>query len=143
MTQQDSETNMAIARDTKNDSAAMKTIAALTMIFLPATAVSGFFGMAFFNGQGGVLTVTGDWWLFLAATLPITIILFMLWASWDGMFRAVGSIGRVSTIAFEAVKFKPGNTETKGKTPRRQSLLRLLSGSSTQSTPEKDSSDQV
>lgn len=134
---------MAIARDTKNDSAAMKTIAALTMIFLPATAVSSFFGMAFFNGQGGVLTVTGDWWLFLAATLPITVILFMLWASWDGMFRAVTSIGQLSTNALEAVKFKSRHLETKGKVPRRQSLLRLLSGSSTQSTPEKDSSNQV
>ena len=134
---------MAIARDTKNDSAAMKTIAALTMIFLPATAVSSFFGMAFFNGQGGVLTVTADWWLFLAATLPITVILFMVWASWDEILRAIASLGQLSTNALEAVRFKSRNQITKGKTPRRQSLLRLLSGSSTQSTPEKDSSDQV
>ena len=45
VTLQDSKTNTSIARASREDSSAMKIIAAMTMIFLPATAVSGFFGM--------------------------------------------------------------------------------------------------
>ena len=95
VTQQDSETNMSIAQATKNDSAAMKTIAALTMIFLPATAVSSFFGMAFFNGQGGGFSVTSDWWLFLVSTIPITVVLFLVWLNWNGIVNAVAVARRM------------------------------------------------
>ena len=82
VTQQDSETNTSIARASRDDSSAMKIIAALTMIFLPATAVSGFFGMVFFSNQNGEVVVTRDLWLFIATTIPITIILIMIWRIW-------------------------------------------------------------
>lgn len=68
VTQPDSETNISIARATKDDSSAMKIIAASTMIFLPATAVSGLCGMVFFHNQNGEVVVTQDWWLFVATT---------------------------------------------------------------------------
>lgn len=58
VTQQDSETSTSIARDTKGDSASMKTIAVLTMVFLPATAVSGFFGMVFFAFDHGIFVAS-------------------------------------------------------------------------------------
>ena len=81
VTQQDSETNTVIAHDTKEDSASMKIIALLTMLFLPATAVSGFFGMAFFvTGPDGSFEVSRMWWLFAAITLPLTLVtLSLLW----------------------------------------------------------------
>ncbi|KAL9135547.1 MAG: hypothetical protein Q9175_003255 [Cornicularia normoerica] len=79
LTQPDSETNISIARATKDDSSAMKIIAASTMIFLPATAVSGLCGMVFFHNQNGEVVVTQDWWLFIATTGPITIILIVIW----------------------------------------------------------------
>ncbi|KAL8687381.1 MAG: hypothetical protein Q9218_006427, partial [Villophora microphyllina] len=96
VTQQDSETNMSIAQATKNDRAAMKTIAALTMVFLPATAVSSFFGMAFFNGQGGSLTVTSNWWIFLITTVPITLMLFLIWLKWTAILGALEVVGRLT-----------------------------------------------
>lgn len=86
VTQQDSETGTEIARDTKADSASMKTIAVLTMIFLPATAVSGFFGMAFFDvSDDGVLISSALVWLFAAVTVPLTVLIFLVWVFWDSL----------------------------------------------------------
>ncbi|KAI0893443.1 hypothetical protein F4806DRAFT_475765 [Annulohypoxylon nitens] len=90
VTQQDSETSTDIARDTKEDSASMRVIAVLTMIFLPATAVSGFFGMDFFS-----ISAEGDFvtskmvWLFIAVTMPLTILIFVLWIFWVPLIQSV------------------------------------------------------
>lgn len=84
VTQQDSEVGTSIARDTKDDSASMKIIAVLTMVFLPATAVSGFFGMSFFEiTENGALVSSPMLWLFAAATVPLTLFTFCLWVFWD------------------------------------------------------------
>jgi len=83
VTQQDSETSTDIARDTKDDSASMKIIAVLTMGFLPATAVFGFFGMAFFNlSDDGVFLSSKMAWLFVATTVPLTLGIFTTWTFW-------------------------------------------------------------
>jgi hypothetical protein len=84
VTQQDSQTNTSIARDTKDDSANMKIIAVLTMLFLPATAVSSVFGMAMFQPSqaDGRIRVAANWWLFPAITLPLTVFTILLWWLW-------------------------------------------------------------
>lgn len=139
VTQQDSETNMSIAQATKNDSAAMKTIAALTMIFLPATAVSSFFGMAFFNGQGGGFTVTSDWWLFLVSTIPITVALFLVWLNWNGIVNAVAIARRLSSKGLSCVRLR-------SQSDADLEMTEVNSGSSTlvpQLSPGKDISKMV
>jgi hypothetical protein len=145
--QQDSETNMAIAQATKNDSAAMKTIAALTMIFLPATAVSSFFGMAFFNTQNGNLTVSRDWWLFLATTLPITVVLFLIWVMWPDIVGAGKTLVKVDVRSIVKLMARPARTpEPDGMGPvtrRPSSLKMLLSRSSAWWSDEKDPTQMV
>ncbi|KAI0166855.1 hypothetical protein GGR52DRAFT_555910 [Hypoxylon sp. FL1284] len=90
VTQQDAETSTRIARDTKDDSASMKIIAVLTMIFLPATAVSGFFSMAFFSvDDQGVFISSVMAWLFAATTVPLTILIFMSWLFWYSIMDIV------------------------------------------------------
>ncbi|KAL8846032.1 MAG: hypothetical protein Q9221_008845 [Calogaya cf. arnoldii] len=80
--QNDSRTTIAIAEqaqrtaiDTKRESVAMRTISALTMIFLPGTFVGTIFGMAFFNfkedGTNSV-RVSPIWWLYVVITIPLT-----------------------------------------------------------------------
>jgi len=72
------------------DSAAMKTIAILTMLFLPATFISGLFGTNFFalvakaggSDAGSTLLVSDQWWLFLACSLPLTAAVFAVWKGW-------------------------------------------------------------
>ena len=68
-----------IAHETRRDSTSMKTIATLTMFYLPATFVCSFFGTNFFalntNGGGGPIFVVSElWWVYLAAAIPLTLL---------------------------------------------------------------------
>ncbi|KAK2761198.1 hypothetical protein FQN54_001719 [Arachnomyces sp. PD_36] len=76
------EQSKQIALETRRDSEAMKTIAILTMLFLPGTFVSAFLGMNFFDGENGHFRSDGKWWIFLAVTIPLTIIVVGSWFAW-------------------------------------------------------------
>ncbi|KAF8963510.1 hypothetical protein BDZ97DRAFT_1820257 [Flammula alnicola] len=94
-TQGDSRTNLDIARLTtkiavaaQKDSSSMITIAAVTMFFLPGSFVSALFSMVFFNSQTTatgqtILSVTPQWWLFPSITIPLTILVFIIWLLWQ------------------------------------------------------------
>lgn len=101
VTQQDSETSTDIARDAKDDSASMKIIALVTMIFLPATAVSGFFGMAFFNlSDNGVFLSSTMAWLFVATTVPLTIGILIIWKFWYKLVDFVNASSRAQNTPY-------------------------------------------
>ncbi|KAL9611108.1 MAG: hypothetical protein Q9167_004241 [Letrouitia subvulpina] len=90
--QNDTQNNIAIAEasrrialETRLDSDAMKTIAALTMAYLPGTFVATLFGMVFFNvgsDPNSKFSVNAKWWIYLAATIPLTILTVSLWLGW-------------------------------------------------------------
>lgn len=76
-----------IAYETRRDSAAMKTIATLTMLYLPATFVCSLFGTNFFalstNGPGNPVFVVSDmWWMYLVSAIPLTLLNFFVWRVW-------------------------------------------------------------
>ena len=60
----------------------MKTIAALTMLFLPATFIATVFGMSFFEYSDRRLSVSGQWWVYVAITVPTTLLIFIIWWVW-------------------------------------------------------------
>ncbi|KAH0269377.1 hypothetical protein KCU91_g8768, partial [Aureobasidium melanogenum] len=76
-----------IALATKEDGAAMKTIAVVTLTFLPATFVTALLGMNFFtvdsNVPGGRLTSTKDVWIFFVIAVPLTTIVLCFWYWWQ------------------------------------------------------------
>jgi hypothetical protein len=77
VTQQDS-------RVMQKDSSSMKTIAAMTLIFLPAGTVAAMFGSQFFNlsvDSNGVpqFVISPLFWIFWAISIPITVVLVVLW----------------------------------------------------------------
>ncbi|KAI4185217.1 MAG: hypothetical protein LQ346_005946 [Caloplaca aetnensis] len=90
--QVDGRTNIAIAEasrriafETKRDSDAMKTIAALTMVFLPATFVATLFGMVFFTAESDSpsgFRVNSLWWIYVAVTIPLTMLTVGAWLGW-------------------------------------------------------------
>jgi hypothetical protein len=53
----------------------MKTIAALTMIFLPGTFTSSVFSMN--------IVQDSPWWVYVAVTLPLTIVTIIAWLLWN------------------------------------------------------------
>ncbi|RAH87338.1 hypothetical protein BO86DRAFT_394139 [Aspergillus japonicus CBS 114.51] len=71
--------------DTKSDSAVMKTIAVVSMVYLPGTFVSGLFGTNFFNftdGDEHTWFMAGSFWLYWAVTIPLTLATMAVWAWW-------------------------------------------------------------
>ncbi|KAK5064481.1 hypothetical protein LTR84_000314 [Exophiala bonariae] len=82
--QQDSRTTKELTRAAKIDSSAMTAIAALTMLFLPATFVATFFGMNFFqfDESQNLLTTSHNAWIFGAIAIPLTIAVFGVWIAW-------------------------------------------------------------
>lgn len=71
--------------DTKRESVVMRTISALTIVFLPGTFVRTIFGMAFFNfNEDGTndLRVNPIWWLYVVITVPLTALIISLRAGW-------------------------------------------------------------
>lgn len=72
-----------IARETRKDSSSMKTIAALTMLFLPATFIATVFGMSFFDYSDHGILVSGHWWLYVVITVPTTLLIFIIWLAWN------------------------------------------------------------
>ncbi|KAL8786014.1 MAG: hypothetical protein Q9195_008396 [Heterodermia aff. obscurata] len=110
-------TSKRIAEEAKRDSSSMITIAAMTMLFLPGTFVSvstlvpnvpelcssirltervqAIFGTTFFDttvDEKGktVLQVLPEWWFFLAATIPLTAMIFAFWIWWQKQRNAKG-----------------------------------------------------
>jgi hypothetical protein len=94
-----------VTRLTQRDSASMITIAAVTMFFLPGTFVSvsslpaGVFSLrtprggiadgyeavlstTFFDFGDHNLAVSSQWWIFPAAVIPLTVVVFGVWYAW-------------------------------------------------------------
>jgi len=81
------EESTKIAHETRRDSNSMKTIATLTMLYLPATFVCSFFGTNFFaldtNGPDRPsFVVSKIWWVYVVTTAPLTLLTFGVWFWW-------------------------------------------------------------
>ncbi|RHZ47723.1 uncharacterized protein CDV56_104086 [Aspergillus thermomutatus] len=80
------EINLAFNLVSQKDSAMMKTVAVVSMVYLPGTFISGLFGTNFFNlsGNDGSQSwiMSGNFWLYWAITLPLTFATVAVWASW-------------------------------------------------------------
>ncbi|TAQ88901.1 hypothetical protein B7494_g2778 [Chlorociboria aeruginascens] len=76
MSQKDALVNIDIATETKKDSSAMKTIAVLTMVFLPGTFVAAFYAMPLFDWDAapGSSVLKDRFNYYWIATFPLTII---------------------------------------------------------------------
>ncbi|KAL8418315.1 hypothetical protein RB594_001792 [Gaeumannomyces avenae] len=83
--QRDARTSVDISRATREDGVAMKTLALVTVAFLPATFICAVFSMSFFNfsPDSGRWVVSDMFWVYWAVTVPVTVCtaLFFMWWS--------------------------------------------------------------
>ncbi|KAI9861048.1 MAG: hypothetical protein M1813_005477 [Trichoglossum hirsutum] len=94
----------AISEETQRDNSAMITLSIVAMLFLPGTFVSGIFSMAFFNysptaTSSESFTVSRNWWLYIAVTVPLTLGVFAVWDAWRRRRLRRGKLGRGSVDA--------------------------------------------
>ncbi|KAI5920131.1 hypothetical protein F4810DRAFT_449577 [Camillea tinctor] len=76
-----SSSNLDIAKAAKIDGERMRSIAFLTMIFLPATFVATFFSMTFFewNPAQGQAIVSPYIWIYIIGTVMLTSLTMAMW----------------------------------------------------------------
>lgn len=62
----------------------MKTLAAVTVAFLPATFVASFFAMPLFNwdAERNSHVLKGRFWVYWVVTIPLTLTTIVIWLSW-------------------------------------------------------------
>ncbi|EFQ25682.1 uncharacterized protein GLRG_00826 [Colletotrichum graminicola M1.001] len=77
----DTKTNTAISKATREDSSQMRSIAFVTMIFLPVTSIATIFSMNVFDWQAkdGEHLITVHFWLYLAVAGASTALTVGLW----------------------------------------------------------------
>jgi hypothetical protein len=74
----DSQSNITIAKAAMHDSNSMKTIAVMTMLFLPATFYAALFAVP--SLQWDQPTVVGNrFWIYWAVTIPTTFVVVVVW----------------------------------------------------------------
>ncbi|GJN80946.1 hypothetical protein PLIIFM63780_004476 [Purpureocillium lilacinum] len=73
--------SVEIANATKRDSAAMRTIAFVSLLFLPATFTSAIFSTTFFkfDDNSSAWEVSGMFWLYWVVAIPLTVAAVLVW----------------------------------------------------------------
>ncbi|EUC34092.1 hypothetical protein COCCADRAFT_4439 [Bipolaris zeicola 26-R-13] len=84
-TQRDSQIMKELGVAATEDSSAMRTIAVVTMFFLPPTFISAVFSMSFFNytppqdDKAGKWSVSERFWVYWAFAIPLTALTLGIW----------------------------------------------------------------
>ncbi|KAF2001519.1 hypothetical protein P154DRAFT_164410 [Amniculicola lignicola CBS 123094] len=78
------QTNLQIAQAVRSDSIPMRTIAYVTLIFLPGAFIATIFGTNFFalDPKTGALITAPSFWYFWAIAIPLTIFILLVWNYW-------------------------------------------------------------
>lgn len=80
VSQEDSNVSVQIAHHTRTDSAAMRAIALVSMLFLPATFISAIFSTSFFSTtEQGIWRVSNKFWIYWLVSVLVTIATFAMW----------------------------------------------------------------
>jgi Mg2+ and Co2+ transporter CorA len=81
--QHDASVNLEISRATQLDSATMKTIAFVTLTFLPPTFICAIFSMSFFEfGGDSEWTMSSKFWIYWVFAIPTTLLTTLVWTYW-------------------------------------------------------------
>ncbi|EOA86728.1 uncharacterized protein SETTUDRAFT_178730 [Exserohilum turcica Et28A] len=81
----DSQIMKQLGAAAREDSGAMRTIAVVTMFFLPPTFLSAIFSMSFFNytppedGRAGRWSISEKFWIYWAIAIPLTALTLGIW----------------------------------------------------------------
>lgn len=93
------EASKTIAEETKKDSASMKTLALVTMCFLPATSVSSIFAMPLFDwDQKGRKVVSPSIWIYFVFASALTLLTVGTWWLWQRRLRSGNRVRDASKL---------------------------------------------
>lgn len=78
------EDSRALASTAKEDSTAMKTLAIVTVTFLPGTFIATLFDIPVFDWEAktSATIVSHRFWMYWAVTIPLTLLTILPWLLW-------------------------------------------------------------
>ncbi|PIG79176.1 hypothetical protein AARAC_008529, partial [Aspergillus arachidicola] len=87
VSQRNNEASVQMAKSAMVDNTMMKTVAIVSLVYLPGTFVSGIFGMNFFNfdtNESGTMmwSLPNNFWLYWLVTIPLTLTTMAVWLLW-------------------------------------------------------------
>ncbi|KAJ5852143.1 uncharacterized protein N7529_011528 [Penicillium soppii] len=86
--QHDASVTLEIGRATQLDSATMKTIAFVTLTFLPPTFICAIFSMSFFDfGGDSGWSMSSQFWIYWVFAIPTTLVTTLVWTYWPDICR--------------------------------------------------------
>ncbi|ODM19100.1 hypothetical protein SI65_05717 [Aspergillus cristatus] len=72
-----------LGTNAQGDNAMMKTVAIVSLLYVPGSFVSSVFGMNFFDmGSENEFTVSNKFWIYWVITIPLTAVTVLIWAIW-------------------------------------------------------------
>ncbi|KAL9619967.1 MAG: hypothetical protein Q9160_005436 [Pyrenula sp. 1 TL-2023] len=79
------EDSRIVATASQRDSSSMKTLAAVTVLFLPGTAIASLFSMSMFNWSANDSSdvLSGRFWVYWAISVPLTVTTVVSWLAWS------------------------------------------------------------
>lgn len=97
----------ALAEAATRDAKAMKTLAVVTMLYLPPTAIATIFAMPFFQWEAKASEplVSGRFWIYWITAIPLTALTLATWFVWvrrednikEAMHRLAKNLERVDS----------------------------------------------
>lgn len=63
----------------------MKTLAAVTVLFLPGSTIASLFSMSMFNwgAEDSSNILSGRFWVYWAISIPLTVTTIVSWLAWS------------------------------------------------------------
>ncbi|OTA91443.1 hypothetical protein M434DRAFT_76283 [Hypoxylon sp. CO27-5] len=87
----DGEIHLAYNILASTDNQIMKSVALLTMIFLPATFIATLFSTTFFSFAEDGWLASNAFWIYWVVVIPLTIAVVLVWRFWLGASRSIRS----------------------------------------------------
>lgn len=77
--------NLQIAQAVRSETIPMRTIAYVTLAFLPGALIAAIFGMNFFQFDASTkeLVIAKTFWHYWAVTIPVTLVVIACWNVWN------------------------------------------------------------
>jgi Mg2+ and Co2+ transporter CorA len=106
----------------QSESQSMKTIAVMTLFFMPLSTIAGVFGTEFIkieDGPGNHIKVSQDFWLLFLIAVPLTVAVIVIWRVWyaDAKGRLIGKIPHDAKrrMGWETLRWTWGGSNGSGK----------------------------
>ncbi|ERF72332.1 hypothetical protein EPUS_06088 [Endocarpon pusillum Z07020] len=79
-----------LTKKSTQDAAAVKVLTIMMLVYLPATVVLNFFSTSFVDnttsaGSSRNLIILANWWIFVAISVPLTVLTFYVWWVFAGL----------------------------------------------------------